>query len=134
MTWGLVFLDFQIFENWSFWTIKISEKSLEIRTFIAFLRYNFAKFFLKSNIFLNEFWFSLKFLKFFMFQKFSAPSTPKIGLFGRFLPKILVFLDLKVTAIFWQVTLPYSSPNIYIIPHISLNSVIDWNHVKKPII
>ena len=74
----------------------IWEQSVEIRTFIAFLGYNFAKFFLKSNIFLNEFWFSLNFTKFFMFQKFSVPSAPKIGLFGRFLPKILVFLDLKV--------------------------------------
>ena len=44
VTWGLVFLDFRIFENWSFWTIEISEKSIEICTFIAFLRYNFAKF------------------------------------------------------------------------------------------
>ena len=32
-----------------------------------------------------------------MFQKFAAPSAPEIGLFGWFSPKILVFLELKVT-------------------------------------
>ena len=85
--------------------------------FYCSLRYNFAKFSLKVKFFLNEFEFSLKFFNFFMFQKFSAPSAPTIGLLGRFLLKILVFLDLKVTPPpnFWQVTPPIEALiNIYI--------------------
>ena len=43
MRFGL--FDFQIFTNWSFRTIEISEIALKVCTFIAFLRYNFAEFY-----------------------------------------------------------------------------------------
>ena len=46
-----------------------------------------------------------------MFQKILAPSEPKIGHFGRFLPKILVFLDLKVTTSLASHS-PYWSPDL----------------------
>ena len=54
-----------------------------------------------TNLFLNEFKFSLEFFKIFHVQK--------IGLFGQFLPKILVFLDHKVTPLFGK-SPPYWSP------------------------
>ena len=78
--------------------------------FYCSLRYNFAKFSLKVKFFLNEFEFSLKFFNFFIFQNFLAPSAPTIGLLGRFLHKILVFLDLKVTPQCFSKSLPLLKP------------------------
>ena len=78
---------FWIFENWSFWTIEISEKSIEIGFFIAFFRCNFAKYFLNSNLFFNEFKFSLKFLKFCKIlhvQEIFAAFGAENWFFGRF--------------------------------------------------
>ena len=91
---------FRIFENWYFRTDEISIISLEIWTFISFLRYNFAKIFEKLKSFLENA----------VIQKFSVSSTPKIGLFGplspfchspfgKSLPPIATLVSINIRAI-----------------------------------